>query len=131
MQEILRSLLFYEEEKEGMCHLELHRGVAVQKIPVAQNCLQASGEPNNMFLIPDLRLSCTHWRWSSLGLGRLEALRCEVHGSPKTCSATVCAHTWCNCSLLLVLLCSTMTFPSLKIRVSLKCGLRDFPHSGD
>lgn len=52
--------------------------------------------------------------------------------SPKTCSATVSGHAWCNCSFLLVLLCPTVPFPSLKIGVSLNCGdWRISPHSGD
>lgn len=71
MQGILRLTLFFGEDKEGKCHLEIHCGVVVQKISVALNCLQVSGGPNNRLLIPDLRLSCTHWRWPLVGLGRL------------------------------------------------------------
>lgn len=117
-----QGIFVFWGKKEGKCHLEIHCGVVVQKISVAQNCLQVSEGPNNMLLTPALRLSCTHWGWPSVGLGRLWALRCEVRGSPKTCSPTVCGHTWYNCSLLLVLLCPTMPFPSLKIWVSLNCG---------
>lgn len=62
MQGILKLTLFFEKDKERKCHLELHWGVVVQKISVAQNGLQVSGGPNNMLLIPDLRLSFTHWR---------------------------------------------------------------------
>lgn len=35
---------------------------------------------------------------------------------------SVCGHIWWNCSLLLVLLCPAMPFPSLKRWVSLSCG---------
>lgn len=71
VQGIFRLTSFLEEDKEGECHLELQCGMAVQKVSVAQNCLQVAGGPNNMLLIPDLRVSCAHWRWSSVGLGRL------------------------------------------------------------
>lgn len=120
MQGILRLTLFFEEDKEGKCHLELHHGVLSRKYLQLKMVCKHQG--NQIICFWYQAWDCPvptgggdQWGWVGCRLW------CDMALLGLVLPLSVCGHAWCNCSLLLVLLCPTMTFSSLKRWVSLNC----------